>query len=274
MEETRRTQDQLGITGPEAMAKTGKQGVPFQSHKTFTSSQDARTQDAPEAMVKFSSGEQLQEQMTFPKEAKGSSQDSGYSTVSEAMVKFGQMSPPSQALSIRLCTQDARTPEAMVKCSSHEKLQEQMTFPKEANGISQDTGYNTAPEAMVKFGQTSPPSQDLAVSLFTQDVRNQDALEAMPKIEGRTSMAEPLWTVLQNKAANIGDHESTTMQDSDTIMQQVGWTKDTDCEMLASQLSEYGANNLLLTPLAEPLQRPSTPVQVSETMGEAPETPG
>jgi hypothetical protein len=35
-------------------------------------------------------------------------------------------------------------------------------------------------------------------------------------------MAEPLWTILQNKAANVGDHESNTMQDSDTIMQQEG----------------------------------------------------
>jgi hypothetical protein len=76
-EETIRPQDQLGITGLEAMAKTGKQGLLFKSQKTFTSSQDARTQDAPEDMVKFSSHEQLQEQMIFPKEAKGSSQDSG-----------------------------------------------------------------------------------------------------------------------------------------------------------------------------------------------------
>jgi hypothetical protein len=53
MEETRRPQDQVGITGPEAMAKTGTQGLPFQLHKTFTSSQDARTQGAPEAMVNF-----------------------------------------------------------------------------------------------------------------------------------------------------------------------------------------------------------------------------
>jgi hypothetical protein len=37
----------------------------------------------------------------------------------------------------------------------------------------------------------------------------------MPKIEGRTSMAEPLWTILQNKAAKVVDH---TMQDSKTIM--------------------------------------------------------
>jgi hypothetical protein len=71
-----------------------------------------------------------------------------------------------------------------------------MNFPKEANGSSQDSGYSTALEAMVKFGKTSPPSQALAISLFTQYARNQDAPEAMPKIEGRTSMAEPLWTIL------------------------------------------------------------------------------
>jgi hypothetical protein len=67
----------------------------------------------------------------------------------------------------------------MVKFSSHEQLQEQKTLPKEAHGISQYSGYNTALEAMVKFGQTSPPSQDLATSLFTQDARNQDAPEAI-----------------------------------------------------------------------------------------------
>jgi hypothetical protein len=56
-----------------------------------------------------------------------------------------------------------------------------MTCPKEAKGNSQDSGYSTAPEAMVKFGQMSPPSQALAISLFTQDARNQDVPEAMGK---------------------------------------------------------------------------------------------
>jgi hypothetical protein len=185
--------------------------------------QDARTQDAPEVMVKFSSHEQLQEQLNFPKEAKVNSQDSGYSTAPEAMIKFGQTRPTSPAPAISLFPQDAKTqdaPEAMFKLSSHEKLQEQMTLPKEAHGISQDSGYNTAPEAMVKFGQTIPPSQALATSTFAQYARNQDAPEAMPKSEGMTSMAEPLWTILQNKAAKVVDHESNTMQDSDLIMQQ------------------------------------------------------
>jgi hypothetical protein len=85
-------------------------------------------------------------------------------------------------------------------------------------------------------------------------------------------MAEPLWTILQNKAAKVVDQESNTIQDSTTIMPQEGWTKDNDCDTSASQLSEYGANNLLLPPLAEPLQRPSTPVRVSEPVDEAPET--
>jgi hypothetical protein len=94
--------------------------------------------------------------MTFPKETKGNSQASGYSTALGAMVKFGKTSPPSQSLAIGLFTQDARTqdaPEAVVKFSSHEQLQEQITFPKEAKGkgVSQDSGYNTALEAMVKF---------------------------------------------------------------------------------------------------------------------------
>jgi hypothetical protein len=43
--------------------------------------------------------------------------------------------------------------------------------------------------------------------------------------------------------------------------------------MSASQLSEYGANNILLPPMVEPLQQPSTRVRVSETMDEVPETP-
>jgi hypothetical protein len=34
---------------------------------------------------------------------------------------------------------------------------------------------------MVKFGQMSPPSQALAISLFTQDARTHDAPEAMGK---------------------------------------------------------------------------------------------
>jgi hypothetical protein len=63
------------------------------------------------------------------------------------------------------------------------------------------------------------------------------------------------------------------MQDSNTIMHQEGWTKENDCDTSASQLREYGANNLLLPPLEEPLQRTSTPVRVSEPMDEAPETP-
>jgi hypothetical protein len=94
----------------------------------------------------------------------------------------------------------------------------------------------------------------------------------MPKTNGITTKAKPLWTTLQNKAAKIDDREGTTRKYSNTIMQQEGWKKYTDCDMSASQLSEYGANNLLLPPLVEPLQRPSTPVRVSETMDEAPET--
>jgi hypothetical protein len=71
MEETRQPQDHFGITGPDALANTGPQGLPFQSHKTFHSSQDISIQDAPEAMSKCSSHEQVQEQMTCPNEAKG-----------------------------------------------------------------------------------------------------------------------------------------------------------------------------------------------------------
>jgi hypothetical protein len=46
-----------------------------------------------------------------------------------------------------------------------------MTFPKEANVNSQDSGYSTAPKAMVKFGHMNTPSQALASSLFTQDAK-------------------------------------------------------------------------------------------------------
>jgi hypothetical protein len=126
---------------------------------------------------------------------------------------------------------------------------------------------------VVKYVQMIPPSQSLATSLFNQDARNQDAREAMPKNECRTSMAEPLWTILQNKAVKVVDHESNTMQDNNTIMQQEFCTKDNYCDTSASQLSEYGANNLLLPPMEEPLQRPSTPVRVSEPMDDAPEPP-
>jgi hypothetical protein len=94
------------------MAKTGLQGVLFHSQKTFTSSQDNRTQDAPEAMIKIPSHKQLQEQMTFPKEANGISRDPGYSTAPESMVQLGQRSPPSQALAICLFPQDARNQDA------------------------------------------------------------------------------------------------------------------------------------------------------------------
>jgi hypothetical protein len=126
---------------------------------------------------------------------------------------------------------------------------------------------------MGKFGQNITPTQALATSPFTRDAINQDAQEAMPKSEGMASMAEPLWTILQNKAAKVGDHESYKIQDSDTIMQQENWTKDNDCDTSASKLSEYGVNNILLLPLTDPLQRPSTPVRVGEPMDEAPETP-
>jgi hypothetical protein len=54
-----------------------------------------------------------------------------------------------------------------------------MTCPKEANVNYQESGYSTALEAMVKFGQMSPPSQALAISILLQDARNQDVPEAM-----------------------------------------------------------------------------------------------
>jgi hypothetical protein len=53
MEETRQPQYHLGITEPEALANAGPHGLPFQSHKTFHSSQYSRLQDTPEAMKKI-----------------------------------------------------------------------------------------------------------------------------------------------------------------------------------------------------------------------------
>jgi hypothetical protein len=137
----------------------------------------------------------MQEQMHFPKEAKGNSQDSGYSTTLEDMVKFGQTIPPSPALAISLFTKDANTqvaPEAMVKFSSHEQVQEQMNLPKEAHGNYQDSGYSTTPEAMVKFGQTIPPSPALAISLSPQDANTQVAPEAMVKFYSHEQVQEQM----------------------------------------------------------------------------------
>jgi hypothetical protein len=135
-------------------------------------------QDAPEAIGKVSSHEQVHEQMTFPKEAKGNFQDSGYSTATEAMFKCRHINPPSQALAISLFTQDARiwdAQEATCKFSSHKQMQEHMPFPKEAKGNSQDSGYSTTQEAVVKFGQMTPTSSVLAISLFPQYAKTQDA---------------------------------------------------------------------------------------------------
>jgi hypothetical protein len=43
--------------------------------------------------------------------------------------------------------------------------------------------------------------------------------------------------------------------------------------MEATELNEYGAKNLLLPPMVEQLQTPSTPVRVSAPIDEAPEKP-
>jgi hypothetical protein len=66
----------------------------MQAHRNCTSSQDARIQDAPEAMAKISPPEQSPVQMTLPNESTELSQDLGYSKALESMVQFGQTSPP------------------------------------------------------------------------------------------------------------------------------------------------------------------------------------
>jgi hypothetical protein len=65
-----------------------------------------------------------------------------------------------------------------------------MPFTKEAKGNSQYLGYSTTPEAMVKFGQTIPPSPSLAISLSPQDANTQDALEAMVKFSSHKQVQE------------------------------------------------------------------------------------
>jgi hypothetical protein len=143
-------------------------------------------------------------------------------TVPYSQAKSGTQGLPMQ--SHRNCTSshNARiqdSPEAMAKNSPPEHSLVQMTLPKEATELSQDLGYSNEPEAMVQFGQMSPPSHALASRLSSQDTRTQDTPEAMPKIEGRTSTSEPLWNILQIKAAKIGELESTSMNNSDTTTQ-------------------------------------------------------
>jgi hypothetical protein len=86
-------------------------------------------------------------------------------------------------------------------------------------------------------------------------------------------MAVPLLTLFHNNVDKKVGHEQIKRDDSDMIMHQEVRTNVEDSTTLVEQMSEYGANNLLLPALAEPFQRPSTPVTVSEPMDEAPETP-
>jgi hypothetical protein len=108
-----------------------------------------------------------------------------------------------------------------------------MILSEEATELSQDSGYSPVPGDVVKFGPMSPPSLPpshvLASRLSTKDFRTQDAPEAMLKIEDRTSISEPLWNILHTKVAQIGEQEITIMNNSDTNMQQEGWTKEKEC---------------------------------------------
>jgi hypothetical protein len=204
------SQDSGYITALEDIIKFGQMIPPSQALAIIIFTQDDRTQDAPEAMANFSSHEQVQEQMTCPKEANGNSQDSGYSTAPDAMVKFGQAIPHSQALVISLLTQDDRTQdvlEALVKFCSNEQMQEQMTCPKEANGNSQDSGYSTTLEAMVESGQTIPPSPAPAISLLTQDAKTQYAPEGMVQFSSQEQVQEQ--TTLPKEAHQIWADESS-----------------------------------------------------------------
>jgi hypothetical protein len=98
----------------------------------------------------------------------------------------------------------------MGKFSSHELVQVQMTCPKEAKGNSQDSGYSTAPEAMVKFGHMSPPSQSLAISIFTQYARTQDAPEAMEFFSSHEQVQEHITCPKETKKNYQDSSYSTT----------------------------------------------------------------
>jgi hypothetical protein len=188
------------------------------------------------------------------------------------MAKTEKQGLPIQPQMICIFAQDARNqdaPEAVEKLSSHQL----MNVPKAVNGGPQDQFCTSGPEALVKFGKQSNSPQSQVLILSVQDARNQDAPEAMPKIDGRNMMDVPLWILFQNKVDQTVGHEQIVREDSDAIMQQEVRTNDKDSTMPAAQIREYGANNLLLPPLVEPLPRPSTPVRVSEPMDEAPETP-
>jgi hypothetical protein len=74
-EEKVNSQDSGYSTVPEAMVQCGQMSPPSQDLAISLCPQDASIQDAPEAIGKFSSCEQIQEQMPFPNEAKVNSQD-------------------------------------------------------------------------------------------------------------------------------------------------------------------------------------------------------
>jgi hypothetical protein len=63
--------------------------------------------------------------------------------------------------------------------------------------------------------------------------------------------AESFWTMSRNKATKIGGHEKIRREDIYAIIQQEFRLNDMESTMSAAQLSEYGANNLLLPPLAD-----------------------
>jgi hypothetical protein len=58
------------------MVKFGQMSPPSQALAINLFTQDARTQDVPDAMDFFCSNDQMQEQMPFPKETQGNYQDS------------------------------------------------------------------------------------------------------------------------------------------------------------------------------------------------------
>jgi hypothetical protein len=64
----------------------------------------------------------------------------------------------------------------------------------------------------------------------------------------------PLWTLFQNKVDKKVGHGKIIREDSDAIMHQEVSENDKDSIMPVGQISDYGANNLLLPPLTEPLQ--------------------
>jgi hypothetical protein len=171
-------QDQLGITGQEAIVESWKKGTHGQSQMIHDYVQDVRHWDAPEAMKKFSS-----HQMTdSPKELKGGLQDQLRITGLEDMVEYWKKGKQVQTQMIINLVQDSRSqdaPEAMEKLLSHQV----MYSPKAGKGGPQEQLCITGPEATVKIWKKGTHGQYQMMSHSAQDFMTQEAPEDMEEIK-------------------------------------------------------------------------------------------